>query len=102
MADGGREMVVACTLGGHDLALQAERWQALRAHGEIGRTTTDDGLHIRFRAADGVEAELRALVAVENECCAWASWNVVREQGSVVLDVRSTGEGVATLHGMFV
>src|SRR5438067_2290463 len=101
MADGGGEMVVACTLGGHDLALQAERWRALRADAETGRTETTDGLHIRFSAADGVEAELRALVAVENECCAWASWKVVREQDSVVLDVRSTGDGVATLHGMF-
>lgn len=66
-----------------------------------GRTEAPDGLRLAFRDAAGVEAELEALVAVENHCCAWASWDVVREDGEVVMRARSTGDGVAALHGMF-
>jgi hypothetical protein len=48
-----------------------------------------------------VTEELRRLVAVENECCPWAAWAVETNAEATVLDVRSTGPGVATLHGMF-
>ena len=47
------------------------------------------------------EDELRALVAVESECCAWAAWTVEPTAGAVVLDVRSAAEGIAALHAMF-
>ena len=47
------------------------------------------------------EQELRALVAVENDCCRWASWSVDRKEGVLVMAARSKGEGISTLHGMF-
>jgi len=93
--------VVACTLTSEDLGTQSERWTRLRSETGLERVETDDGLRLSFRDEPGVEDELRALVAVENECCAWASWDVRREAGELVLNVRSTGEGVATLHAMF-
>ncbi len=67
----------------------------------IERAETADGLRISFRPASGVEEELRELVAVENECCSWADWNVKTNAEQIVLDVRSTREGIATLHGIF-
>jgi hypothetical protein len=85
---------IACTLESNDLARQAERWQALP---RLRREETDDGLRITFARRPGVEEELRALVAVENDCCRWARWNV---EDGVVLVVTSTGHGIATLHGM--
>jgi hypothetical protein len=45
--------------------------------------------------------ELRALVAAEKECCAWADWTVDSDDRQIVLDVRSTAGGIATLHAMF-
>ncbi len=93
--------VVACTLTSEDLATQAERWTRLRREAGLARVETDDGLRLGFRDEPGVEEELQALAAVENECCAWASWDVRREAGELVLNARSTGEGVATLHSMF-
>lgn len=92
---------VACTLTGEDLDSQAERWRLLRSEAGLERVETDDGLRLRFRDGRGVEQELRALVAVENDCCAWASWSVGREDGELVMQAISTGEGVATLHSMF-
>lgn len=95
------ETPIACTLDEAGFATQAERWTRLLAEHGAGRTEAPDGLRLAFRDAAGVEAELEALVAVENHCCAWASWDVVREGGDVVMRARSTGDGVAALHGMF-
>jgi hypothetical protein len=90
---------IACTLGVADLAAQGRRWQRLMARALTGRVETADGLRLTFQPE--AEAELRALVAVETRCCAWAAWTVEPAAGAVVLDVRSADEGVATLYSMF-
>jgi hypothetical protein len=89
----------ACTLGVAGLAAQRRRWERLMARALTGRAETADGLRLSFRPE--AEGELRALVAVETRCCAWAAWTVEPTTGAVVLDVRSAGEGIATLHAMF-
>jgi hypothetical protein len=94
-----KSIPVACTLTAGGLAAQGRRWQRLMARALTGRAETADGLRLTFRP--GAEAELRALVAVEKQCCAWAAWTVEPTAGAVVLDVRSADEGVATLHTMF-
>ena len=90
---------IACTLGVADLRAQARRWEQLMARALTGRDETPDGLRLSFRPE--AEDELRALVAVEAGCCAWAAWTVEPVAGAVVLDVRSADEGVATVHTMF-
>jgi hypothetical protein len=97
-AGGGQ---VACTLTSAGLAAQAGRWERLADRAIAERTETADGLRIRFRAHPGVESELRELVAVENDCCRWAAWTVQTADDHVALDIRSQGEGVTVLHGMF-
>jgi hypothetical protein len=103
-ATGGQAgpLPVACTLGSADLAAQRSRWEQLAAWAMTGRAETADGLRLRFRREPGTEEELRALAAVENECCPWAAWTVRADAGQIVLDVHSAStEGVAALHGMF-
>jgi len=92
---------VACTLAPAGLAAQAKRWEQLMARALTGRAETADGVRLSFRPGPGTEGELRALVAVETECCSWATWTVERTAGTLVLRVRSTAEGIAALHGMF-
>lgn len=94
-----RSIPIACTLGVADLRAQARRWEQLMARALTGRDETPDGLRLSFRRE--AEDELRALVAVETGCCAWATWTGEPTDGAVVLDVRSADEGIATLHGMF-
>ena len=89
---------VACTLTPVELAAQGERWHRLIARAMTERAETSDGLRICFRPE--AEEELRAL-APGDGCCPWATWTVSRTPATIVLDVRSTAEGVATLHGMF-
>lgn len=90
---------IACTLTPPGLRGQARRWARLTGRYLTGRTETADGLRLRFRPEG--EAELRALVAVESECCPWASWTVTAAPGEVTLDVRATAEGATVLHEMF-
>jgi hypothetical protein len=92
---------VACRLTPADLAAQAGRWQRLIARAMTGLTKTADGLRISFRPDPGTKSELRRLVATEIECCPWADWTVQANAETIVLDVRSAGEGIPTLHGMF-
>ena len=100
-APSGNPVPVACTLTTADLAAQAGRWERLIARAMTECIQIADGLRMSFRPEPGVEEELRRLVAVENDCCSWAAWAVETDAGAPVLDVRSTGPGVATLHGMF-
>ena len=92
---------VACTLTPAGLAARGRRWEKLVAQAMSGRAETPDGLRLCFRGEPGDEEELRALAAAETECCPWATWTVERDAGTIVLDIRSTTEGVATLHEMF-
>lgn len=92
---------VACSVASAGLAAQSGRWQQLAARAMTQRTETALGVRISFRAELGAEDELRQLVAGETECCPWADWRVQMEAGQIVLDVRSAGEGIATLHSMF-
>jgi hypothetical protein len=97
-----RSELVACTLTNTDLKTQRERWINVGTNFGIGREKTDDGLRLSFTNHPAVEHELRALVAVENDCCSWASWSVEHaDEGVLVMAARSKGEGIATLHGMF-
>jgi hypothetical protein len=91
----------ACDLTPADLAAQRGRWERLAGRALTERVRTADGLRLAFRPEPGVEEELRALVAVENECCPWAAWTVEASTRRVVLDARSTGTGTAVLHSMF-
>lgn len=93
--------LVACTLTNGDLKTQRERWLALSENFGLGRQETDYGLRLSFRSHPATRAELDALVAVENECCGWAEWSVEDEGDTLVMDARSEGTGVETLHGMF-
>jgi hypothetical protein len=93
--------LVACTLSDTDLKSQRERWLALGENFCLGREETSDGLRLDFRAHPAIREELEALVAVENECCSWAAWRVEDQNDTLVMAVRSQGQGVETLHGVF-
>lgn len=97
-SSGDKPAPVACTLSEADLSAQAERWTRLWRSAGLRRVETDDGLRLTFHDDGPVEDELRALVAVESTCCAWATWTVAREDGALAMHAVSSGEGVATLH----
>src|SRR5690242_21671480 len=92
---------VASSLTRAGLAEQAGRWERLAARAMTGREQTRHGIRVTFRPGPGTEEELRALVDVESRCCPWAAWTVHADHTRLVLDVRSSGDGVAALHATF-
>jgi hypothetical protein len=97
----------ACSLDAGGLEGQEQRWEALVRRAGIDRAAAADGVALTFRADDGVEHELRELVAVENQCCSWARWELhaVGDGGgdsALVMRARASGDGVATLQSMFL
>jgi hypothetical protein len=99
--DTAASVPVACSLTMEGLAAQAGRWARLAARAMTGHARTADGLRLGFRPEPGIEEELRALAAVETQCCPWATWTVRASATQLVLDVRAAGDGVTALHGMF-
>jgi hypothetical protein len=98
--DTAASVPVACSLTTAGLAEQAGRWVRIAARAMTGRALTPDGLRLVFLPEPGIEEELRALVAVETECCPWAAWTVQAGATGLTLDVRASGDGVTALHGM--
>jgi len=94
-------MDIACTLTGTNQTKQRERWVALRETFGLARDESPDGLRLTFADRPEVEAELQALIAVENDCCAWADWSIEHADGALAMVARSEGDGIATLHAMF-
>jgi hypothetical protein len=95
--------LVACTLNDTNLKTQRERWINLGENFGTDRHETADGLRLTFKDHPAVAAELKALVELENDCCSWAAWAIERsKEGALVMAARSQGEGIATLHGMFI
>jgi hypothetical protein len=100
-SEGKLSPVVACTLSSEDRRVQVERWRRLKREAGLACSETENGLWLRFRDERAVEEELRALVALERRCCAWAGWEIRRDDGQLALHVSSTGAGVAALKMMF-
>jgi len=88
-------------LGSDDLQAQTQGWTRLCRTAELSRVLTEKGVLLEFRASPDVVSELHALVAVERECCAWATWTITHTPSLVVLEVSATAAGVEALHGMF-
>jgi hypothetical protein len=96
-----RPPAIACALGAGDQAARASRWARLRATAEVARTPTGNGIRLSFQDDRETETELRALIELERECCAWARWTVARHNGALVLDASASGDGVDALQAMF-
>ncbi len=93
---------VACSLGQSDLAQRTERWQALTSSALSAASRTERGVRLVFGAGPGVAVELDALVTLERECCAFATWSVRAEGGEVTLEVSGEGqEAVTAVQSMF-
>jgi hypothetical protein len=78
--DGGT-VPIACTLTSAALAAQASRWELLAGRAMTERAETAHGLRLSFRPEPGADEELRTLVAMEEQCCAWADWTVETRAG---------------------
>jgi hypothetical protein len=93
---------IACSLDTGTLRTQEQRWTELVRDAGIDRAPTAGGVTLTFRADPAVERELRDLVATENQCCAWARWELrTDDNGRLQMQARAGDGGAATLREMF-
>jgi hypothetical protein len=85
----------SCTLGAGDRARRAARWAALAARALRRTSRTGRGLRLDFDAGPGVEDELRSLVALETECCAFAQWSVSAADRQLTVEVSGDSAAAA-------
>jgi hypothetical protein len=96
------EAAVACLLTQADLGQRQERWLHLGECAFIGSVITDNGLRLIFRAAPGIETELKELTALERDCCAFATWSLHDHGDELALGVSADSiDGIAAVQAMF-
>ncbi len=102
MEEDQESALIACSLEKADLARRQDRWLQLGERAGVDLLTTENGLRLLFRAAPGVEGELRQLAELERDCCAFAEWSVHTHGEEAVLDVTAESEeGITAVQRMF-
>jgi hypothetical protein len=91
----GPELPLACSLDAGALAERRGRWEAVSSRALADRSRVDGGVRLRYRAEPGIADELRELVRLEGECCAFLSFSLHEEGGFVVLDVGGPPEAAS-------
>jgi hypothetical protein len=97
----GSDQGLACTLGREDRVQRAARWATLAARALQQASRTERGLRLVFGVGPGVEGELRSLVELERECCAFAEWSVRPAGGQLTVEVSAdTKEAVTAVQAL--
>ncbi|PRY39649.1 MerR family transcriptional regulator [Umezawaea tangerina] len=91
---------VACTLDGPGLAERTTEWRRVAARA-TGRRDTADGVTLTFPAGPGAAAELAALAAAEQECCAFFDFTLHLTPTALELTVRAPDTAAHLLAGLF-
>lgn len=88
---------IACTLtpgaGGEQLA----RWQQFDAEYALTRNTQPGQITVHYASNDDSRARLRALVAVESQCCSFVDWSIDDTHDDLRLVVRGSDDAIAAL-----
>ncbi len=91
---------VACSLGTDALAERRAQWRRLAAAALRDAVHVPGGARLTFRDGPDVAPRLRALAAAEAGCCGFARWEVIEDDGVLVLEATSEGMGVVAVRDM--
>ncbi|MFD4973207.1 heavy metal-responsive transcriptional regulator [Streptomyces sp. NPDC058424] len=95
-----RRAPVACTLGGTELGERTEQWRTLSGKAER-RETIPDGLRLVFPVGADLAAEVAALAAAEQSCCAFFDFTLYLTADALHLDVRAPESAAGMLADLF-
>jgi hypothetical protein len=91
----------ACTLSPDRFRDRKALIGAIFERGFVQVAPLADGVRASFVAAPEIEADLRALVSLEAECCSSLSMSVRASDSEVVLDVTGPPETQALIENLF-
>ncbi|KOU96377.1 heavy metal-responsive transcriptional regulator [Streptomyces sp. XY533] len=83
-----REAPVACTLDGAELGERTAQWRAMTAQA-TSREEITDGVRLAFPSTPELAAELAALAAAEQDCCAFFDFTLNLAPTHLTLTVRA-------------
>ena len=92
-----RTAAVACDLSGHDMRERAAQWNAVLT-GAV-RTVIPEGLRLTVPVER--TAQVAALAAAEQQCCAFFDFRLHLDGADLHLEVRAPAEGAALLNEVF-
>jgi hypothetical protein len=94
-----QELPLACSLETSALEERLERWRRLNEAKLLGAQRDRAGVTLRYRADGDAEVELRELIRLEGECCAFLNMTLRREGGDLRLDVSGPPEAAEVVEG---
>ncbi|WP_328688118.1 heavy metal-responsive transcriptional regulator [Streptomyces phaeochromogenes] len=99
-SDAWRQAPVACTLNGAELGERTAQWSALVGRAEQ-RADIPNGVRLTFPAEAGLAAEVAALAAAEQGCCAFFDFTLHLTPTALQLDVRAPESAARMLADLF-
>ena len=94
-----RDLPLACSLNASDLGARQERWRAIGERALRDRAREGDGVRLTFAGSPGVAEELRELVRLEGECCAFLDMSLATEGGDAVLTIAGPPDAAPIVEG---
>ena len=97
------EEPIACTLDGAGMRDRLQEFRDLFARGYLGADRIEDGFRWRFRAAPGLEDDLRALAERERTCCRFFRLDVfpANEGQEIWWEARARAEAAPVIEEFF-
>ncbi|MFJ4099851.1 MerR family transcriptional regulator [Amycolatopsis japonica] len=95
-----REAPVACSLDGAQLGQRTEQWHRITRQA-TGRRETADGVQLTFPATPELAAEVAALAAAEQDCCAFFDFTLHLSPSALELTVRAPETAETMLADLF-
>jgi hypothetical protein len=93
-----RELPIACTLSGAELASRVAEIRALGEHALLDATEAPGRAVLTFRPDADVRERLEAIVAAESECCAFLDFDLERGAEAAVLTISAPNGGSEVVH----
>ena len=83
----GSELPIACTLGPTDAQTRQQRWLAVAKDALLASERTTGGARQIYRADPAVEQELKELIDLEAQCCAFLDFDLTHGDDRLTLEV---------------
>jgi hypothetical protein len=83
--------VLSCTLTAEELAERVRDWSAVGSRALLDRHAEDGRSLLRYRGDAGIREELRRLIGLEGQCCAFLTFDLAEQETDLVLTISGAG-----------
>jgi hypothetical protein len=88
------QLPIACALGAGAMKTRSHEWTTLARTSLVGRQLHARGVVLRYRRDPATEAELRRLVALENDCCAFLAFELIVQERELALTITGPEQAI--------